>query len=124
MPRYARFGSLPVSLMVAMWQGSGGDITPGTPIYQGIQELAPPGTTVTYERRPTSLSGYDLGIAVIGERPYAEWHGDDPDLELSPEDVDTVQRVCAAMPCLVVLISGRPMMINDLLAQTDAFVAA
>jgi len=106
------------------WQGSSGDITPGTTIYQGIQELAPPGTTVTYERRPTSLSGYDLGIVVVGERPYAEWHGDDPDLKLSPEDVDTVQRVCAEMPCVVVLISGRPMMINDLLAQADAFVAA
>jgi beta-glucosidase len=106
------------------WQGNSGDITPGTTIYQGIKDLAPPGTEVTYVRQPTSLSGYDLGIVVIGERPYAEGQGDDTDLEISPEDAATAQQVCDAMPCVVVLISGRPMMINDPLARADAFVAA
>ncbi len=106
------------------WQGDSGDITPGTTIYQGIRDLAPPGTEVTYVRQPTSLSGYDLGIVVIGERPYAEGQGDDTDLEISPEDAATVQQVCDAMPCVVILISGRPMVINDQMAQADAFIAA
>ncbi|MCS7178408.1 MAG: glycoside hydrolase family 3 N-terminal domain-containing protein [Anaerolineae bacterium] len=106
------------------WQGERGDITPGTTIYQGIKNLAPPGTQVTYARQPVSLSGYDLGIVVIGERPYAEWYGDDADLEISPEDAAAVQQVCDAMPCVVILISGRPMIINTQLAQADALIAA
>jgi len=35
-----------------------------------------------------------------------------------------VARVCAALPCVVVLISGRPMFIEPTLERADAFVAA
>jgi beta-glucosidase len=35
-----------------------------------------------------------------------------------------VGTVCGAMPCVVVLISGRPMLIQDQMAEADAFVAA
>lgn len=35
-----------------------------------------------------------------------------------------MERVCAALPCVVVLISGRPMFIEPALERADAFVAA
>ena len=46
------------------------------------------------------------------------------DLSLSTGDVETIERVCDAMPCVVVLVSGRPLIITDVLPQADAFVAA
>ena len=61
---------------------------------------------------------------VIGERPYAEGQGDDQHLGLDQEDSSAVQNGCNAMPCVVILISGRPMLINTQLTQANAFVAA
>ncbi len=106
------------------WQGSSGDITPGTTILEAIQAAVDPGTTVTYNRRATGRISGDVGVVVVGERPYAEGQGDDQHLGLSSSDTNAIDRVCSAMPCVVVLISGRPMLIADLLPSTDAFVAA
>jgi beta-glucosidase len=62
---------------------------------------------------------------VIGERPYAESQGDRVDLYLDNEDIATVRRVHAAgIPTIVVLVSGRPMIVESILASTDALVAA
>lgn len=65
-----------------------------------------------------------LGIVVVGEKPYAEGQGDDQHLGLSSGDTNAIDRVCSAMPCVVVLICSRPMLIADLLPKPDAFVAA
>ena len=62
---------------------------------------------------------------VIGEKPYAEGNGDRADLALAKEDVDAVHQMkSAGIPVVVILISGRPMMVNDVLDQADAFLAA
>ena len=39
-------------------------------------------------------------------------------------DVEVIEQVCDAMACVVVLVSGRPMIVTDVLPQVDAFVAA
>ncbi|HEU4326732.1 MAG TPA: glycoside hydrolase family 3 N-terminal domain-containing protein [Roseiflexaceae bacterium] len=108
------------------WQGSSGNITPGTTILQGIRANMPPGSQITYIRNPDAgqVTGYNIGIVVVGETPYAEGQGDNGTLALAAEDSATVQRVCAAMPCVVVLVSGRPLIINTQLSQANAFVAA
>ena len=107
------------------WQGSSGNITPGTTVWEGVQENLS-GANATYIQSPQSsqLNGYDVGIVVVGEQPYAEGDGDDTDLQLSGTDSQLIQQVCNAMPCVVVLISGRPMIIGTALSQADAFVAA
>src|SRR5439155_14471425 len=70
-------------------------------------------------------SGADLGIVVIGEQPYAEGKGDRADLALAQEDVEAVSNMKkAGIPVVVILISGRPMIINEVLKQADAFIAA
>jgi beta-glucosidase len=108
------------------WQGSSGNITPGTTILEGVQANVSNNTDVTYIPSPQSnqLSGYDAAIVVVGEQPYAEGQGDDADLQLSTADSQMVDRVCGAVPCIVVLVSGRPMIVETELNQSDAFVAA
>jgi len=62
---------------------------------------------------------------VIGETPYAEGVGDRDDLALAAEDVTAINNMKqAGIPVVVVLFSGRPMIINDALGRCDAFVAA
>src|SRR5690606_4086831 len=57
--------------------------------------------------------------------PYAEGVGDDGNLRLSPSDVALIERMReSADRVVVILLSGRPLIITDHLALTDAFVAA
>ncbi len=58
------------------WQGKLGDITPGTTILKAIQNTVSTKTTITYHRQGTFDGMADVGIAVVGERPYAEGKGD------------------------------------------------
>jgi beta-glucosidase len=108
------------------WQGQSGDVTTGgTTILAAIKATVSPNTKVTFSKDGTGAEGAAVGIVVIGETPYAEGNGDSNDLSLSQEDVAAVDNVKkAGIPVLVVLISGRPMIINNVLDKADAFVAA
>jgi beta-glucosidase len=107
------------------WQGkSGAQTTGGTTILDAIKQTVSPQTMITYSKDGSNAAG-DLGIVVIGETPYAEWQGDRQSLELSEEDVAVVEKMKqAGMPVLVVLISGRPLIIDKVIDKADAFVAA
>jgi beta-glucosidase len=66
-------------------------------------------------------------VVVVGETPYAEGVGDvgnGHDLELSAGDKAAVDRVCSAMKCAVLIVSGRPQLIGDRLDGIDALVAS
>ena len=108
------------------WQGkSGAQTTGGTTILKAIQETVSSSTKITYSKDGSNASGADLGIVVIGETPYAEWMGDRESLELSEEDVSAVEKMKqAGMPLVVVLISGRPIIIDKIVDKADALVAA
>jgi len=106
------------------WQGTSGDITPGTTILEGIREVASD-AEVTYSRDGTGAEGADVGIIVIGEKPYAEFQGDRTSLALDDDDIQAIQHVKdAGIPIVVVLVSGRPMIVTDQIDNWDAFVAA
>jgi beta-glucosidase len=67
----------------------------------------------------------DVGIVVVAEKPYAEGKGDSANLVLSDADISLIQRMRERSKKLVViLLSGRPLVITDQLAMADAFVAA
>lgn len=106
------------------WQGGSGPTTIGTTILEGIEQVASEGTTVTYDRRGNGALTGDIGIVVVGEQPYAEGRGDSLDIALRSSEVAIIERVCDAMPCIVVMISGRPLVISELIGTMDAFVAA
>ena len=108
------------------WQGkSGENTTGGTTILKAIQESVSDKTKVTFSKDGSDAAGADLGIVVIGEIPYAEMIGDRQSLELAEEDVAVVDKMKqAGMPVVVVLLSGRPMIIDKVIDKADAFVAA
>jgi len=107
------------------WQGLSGDITVGTTILQGIRNVVSPTTTVTFSEDGTGATGHDVAIVVIGELPYAEMFGDSSDLSLDSTDQICLNNVLSAdIPVIVILVSGRPMIVTDEIADWDAFVAA
>lgn len=106
------------------WQGTPGPITPGTSILQGIRNAARQGS-VTYSPTGDVPAGARVAVVVIGEKPYAEGQGDRKDLALDPADVALVKKAKAAgLPTVVVLLSGRPMILEPILPHADAIVAA
>jgi beta-glucosidase len=108
------------------WQGRSGAVTPGgTTILAAIRAAVSKNTEVTFSKDGTGASGAGIGVVVIGERPYAEGKGDRADLSLDKEDAAAVANMKkAGIPVVVILISGRPMIVNDMLGQADAFIAA
>ncbi|UQX03703.1 glycoside hydrolase family 3 N-terminal domain-containing protein [Streptomyces sp. RerS4] len=110
------------------WQGSSGKITQGTTILEGMRKAAGSPDAVTFSKDATApMAGHDVGVVIVGETPYAEGVGDvgnGHDLELSDADKAAVDRVCAAMRCAVLVVSGRPQLIGDRLERMTALVAS
>ena len=108
------------------WQGQSGPVTTGgTTILTAIQNTVSTKTKITFSKDGSGAAGADIGIVVVGEKPYAEMMGDSEDLTLSKEDIDAINNMkLANIPVVVVLLSGRPMIVNDALAASNAFVAA
>ena len=124
------------------WQGSVGNAnkTPGAvTILDGITTAATRrGIQVVFSSDgkfsgPSCVTGEGvLTVAVVGEKPYAEYYGDSDDLHLSADDLQLLDSVRASKgstsssssPLAVILISGRPLIITDLLTEWQALVAA
>jgi beta-glucosidase len=108
------------------WQGQTGEVTPGgTTVLSAVKAAVSNETEVTHSIDGTGAEGAALGIAVVGELPYAEGVGDREDLSLDEGDVATINNMKkAGIPVVVIVISGRPMIVNDILPQADALVAA
>lgn len=108
------------------WQGKSGSITSGgTTILRAVQQAVSPATKVTFSVDGAGADGADIGIVVIGETPYAEGRGDREDLSLSAADLAVITNMKkAGIPVVTVLLSGRPMLLGESLAQCDAFIAA
>jgi beta-glucosidase len=108
------------------WQGRGGNVTSGgTTILSAIKSAEATNTQVVFSTDGTGVDGASVVVAVIGERPYAEGMGDRTDLALSREDIELVVNLKkSGVPLVVILISGRPMILGDVLEQADAVIAA
>ncbi len=116
------------------WQGRSGTITEGTTIFDAIKNAVGSNTEIKFNpfgrfRNDNDANGNplraDVGIVIVGEQPYAEGKGDSDNLALSEGDMNTIKSIRERVDKLVViLVSGRPMIIGDALDQADAFVAA
>jgi beta-glucosidase len=106
------------------WQGQSGEVTPGgTTILEAIRGAVSRQTQVTYSLDGSGAEGAALGVVVVGERPYAEGVGDRSNLLLDEEDLAAIANVKkAGIPVVVLLISGRPIILGDALPQSDAFL--
>lgn len=118
----------------AGWQGKLGAITPGTTLLDGVKALAAEGSRVEFNRfgnfdKIVGADGKpalaDVGIVVVGEEPYAEGIGDRADLSLSERDRTLIEKMRSRSHKLVVVVlSGRPLVLTEQLASLDALVAA
>jgi beta-glucosidase len=108
------------------WQGKSGNVTTGgTTILKAIRDTVSRKTKVTFSKDGSGAEGADVGVVVVGETPYAEMQGDREDLSLAPEDVAAIETMKkAGIPVVVILVSGRPMIVENVLGSADAFIAA
>jgi len=106
------------------WQGASGSVTGATSVRQAFESTIG-ASQVKFSADGSSTSGASVGVAVIGETPYAETKGDSTDLTVASADVNVVKAMKnAGLKTVVVLISGRPMILDPLLSYADAIVAA
>jgi beta-glucosidase len=108
------------------WQGSAGQtIRGGTTILAAIRQAVAPGCKITYSADGANAEGADAVVVVVGEEPYAEMKGDRRDLRLSAKDAAVVTKAKAAgAPIITVLLSGRPLILESALDESDALLAA
>ena len=114
------------------WQGidlPNADFPNAQSIWSGIAEAVKAGGgRATYAPDGRFAGRPDAAIVVFGEEPYAEFKGDRPTLDYSPDDtadLDLLRRLKAAgIPVVAVFLSGRPLWVNAELDASDAFVAA
>jgi len=111
------------------WQGIDGNAgIVGTTILEGIKNTVSKDTKVDYNRTgdfTLDESLADVGIAIVGEKPYAEGWGDIANPSLSPEDITTIKKVEAkSKKLVVVIVSGRPLDIKKYVNDWDAVVAS
>ncbi len=108
------------------WQGGRGNITHGgTTLLAALCQTVSPETKITFSPDASDLKNADAIIAVVGEHPYAEMKGDRSELNLSAEDCALIAKAKASgAPVITILFSGRPLVLNSALADSDAFVAA
>ena len=107
------------------WQGFNGKKTEGKTILDGVTQMASPDSVVVYDRFGRfegQTEKADFGIVVIGERPYAEGYGDSDDLSVNSTLIERMGE--RAEKVVVILLSGRPMIITEKLPLADAWVAA
>jgi beta-glucosidase len=125
-----------------------------TSIWQGISKIAPHAIlSSSNDLSEISKKEHDIAIVVIGETPYAEGFGDIRDCgnliieagsqingqinisapygdslelkKLHTEDYQLIEGICAiGIPVVVILLSGRTLLINAELEKSTAFIAA
>jgi beta-glucosidase len=103
------------------WQGRLGAVTPGTTILSGIERVV--GGRVATSRDASGGASADAVVVVVGEPPYAETSGDSKDLVLSGADRSAIANARkSGKPVVTVLITGRPLIVEDWLSLTDALL--
>ncbi|XP_019252906.1 PREDICTED: uncharacterized protein LOC109231723 [Nicotiana attenuata] len=109
------------------WQGvPGNNLTIGTTISKAIMNTVDPSTEVVYQQNPVLVesSQFDYAIVVVGEPPYAEMYGDSSNLTILDPGPSIINYICGTVKCVVVVISGRPVVIEPYVEKMDALVAA
>lgn len=113
------------------WQGTdttAADFPNGQTIGKAIGDaVSEAGGTVQLSPDGSFAQKPDVAIVVLGENPYAEFHGDLPHLafqEQRGEGQLIASLKARGIPVVVVFLSGRPLFTGKLINQADAFVAA
>ena len=107
------------------WQGGSGPITAGNTLLDGLHASTVGNVEYDPTGRFSNRDRGDVGIVCVAESPYAEGPGDCAAPVASDEDRAVFARMRDRSDKLVLVIySGRPLIIPDLIEQADAAVAA
>ncbi len=105
------------------WQGAEGRITQGTTLRQALEGAIPNVSYAADGQFPHERAA--VGVVCIAEDPYAEGLGDRAIPTVRKQDQIVFDRMRARCDRLVLVIySGRPLVIPKLLEEADAAVAA
>ncbi len=112
------------------WQGTTENYSGATTILDGIRKFAI--QDVIYDPiGTTAIEDAEVAVIVVGENPYAEFFGDIAgemnlfQLTLTEEHQKLIQTYSdKGIKTVVILISGRPLVVTEQIEQSDAFVAA
>ena len=116
------------------WQGAHQDrfykparpVLGATSILDGIKQVIG-AENVIFAGNNHQRDGADTVIVVVGEKPYAEGFGDEPaeGLALPQRDLHLIEKYKdVGARVITIVISGRPLVVNEELKLSDAFVAA
>ncbi|CAB4283177.1 unnamed protein product [Prunus armeniaca] len=111
------------------WQGvSGNNYTAGTTILGAIASAVNETTDIVFSINPdpnfVKASNFDYAVVAVGEVPYAETRGDSLNLTIPEPGPSIITNVCGAVKCVVIVVSGRTVVIEPYLSSIDALVAA
>lgn len=112
------------------WQGTKENYKGGTTILEGIKKHST--ALVVYDKDATQNHfDADIAIVVVGETPYAESFGDighesnTRELTLTEEHQEYIKIYKKkGIKTVVVLVSGRPLVVTNQIENSDAFIAA
>jgi beta-glucosidase len=109
------------------WQGADDKPFVGETVLDGLARIG--GDAVRYVATgaadPSAAKPPEVGVLVISEPAYAEGKGDSETLEPSKEDLAALDALVARkLRVVVVILSGRPLIIEPHLAKAQAWLAA
>jgi beta-glucosidase len=111
------------------WQGIDGNYgVVGTTVLEAIKGAVLQDTEVEYNKQgdfSAENALADVGIAVVGEKPYAEGWGDNANPSLSSQDLLVIQKLkLKSKKLIVIIISGRPLDIKNYVNDWDGVIAS
>lgn len=111
------------------WQGfSGNNDTRGTTILGAVKSTVDSSTEVIFNENPDvefiNSNNFDYAIVAVGEHPYAETAGDSQTLTIVDPGPSVIENICGHLKCVVIVISGRPLVMEPYVGSIDALVAA
>ena len=114
------------------WQGrenSNNDFINVRSIYEALKEVVnSSGGTIEFSKNGQFNKKPDVAIGVFGEEPYAEMLGDIADVSFAPTDpgfLSSLKDISASgIPTVSIFLSGRPLVVNEYINASKAFVAA
>lgn len=100
----------------------------GTTLLGAVKSAVDQSTEVVFRENPDAefikSNNFAYAIIAVGEPPYAETAGDSDKLTMLDPGPAIISSTCQAVKCVVVVISGRPLVMEPYIASIEALVAA
>jgi beta-glucosidase len=112
------------------WQGANvpGEVPDVTTVKEGVEQAAGPGGDVRFAPGDAAVAAArdaDAVVVAVGEGPYAEGQGDTDTAALPAGQAKLIDDLAATgRPVIVVVIAGRPLMMNRQLDEASAALMA